>query len=60
MKFGDINNENFNGELSRFNIPQFNADIDTTVVQMTDILYNCAIASMSAPATPTVDNTVSR
>ncbi|MPC47163.1 hypothetical protein E2C01_040899 [Portunus trituberculatus] len=46
-------------ELSRFDIPQFNSDIDTTVMQMTDILYDCVIASMSAPVSQTPDNTVS-
>ena len=60
VKYEDINNENFIGELSRFDIPQFNEDIDTTVKQMTDILHDCAIASMSVQVTPIPDNSLIR
>ena len=53
----DYSSENVNGELSRFDIPQFDDDIDIAVMQICDILHNCAMASMSVPA---MDNTVSR
>ena len=59
IKFGDISNEIFNGEHSRVDIPQFNGDIDTTVMQMTDILYDCALVCMSAPVTPTPERLLS-
>ena len=60
LGFRDISNESFNKELSRINIPQDNAEIDTTVTEISNILYNCAIVSLSASSPSTVDYTVSR
>lgn len=60
IRLGDVNNENFNRELSRFEIPQLNADIDMTVTQMVDVLYNCAFIRTSVSVTPAKGRTVRR
>lgn len=60
IKVLNINVDNFTGDLSRADIPQFVADVDTNLSQIIDILYSCASASVCVQVTPSVDVTVSR